>query len=88
MKQLDSEVIRTMIAECVKNRPGTPITTFYKWVPDGAYDDQGSCTRLFIHAGFAYLMASKMWVESDGRDRLPEWMQVEWGSYPDLPAKP
>lgn len=62
----------------------------HPWVTeDGPYDYQDHLTRLFIHQGFAYLVASKSWVEDQvANKRLPEWMQAPWGTYPNLPAKP
>lgn len=80
--------IAEIAAECLRNRPDPPITLTHKWVPDGAYDDSKSKTRFFIYNGFAYLIVSKMWVDSEGRDKLPDWLQKQWGTYPDLPPKP
>lgn len=84
MKQLDPEAIKYITGLCLMKRPDPPITKTHKGATDGAYDISKTNTRVFIHNEFAYLIASKMWVESEGRDRLPEWMQVPWGSYPDL----
>ena len=65
-------------------------TKTHAWVTeDGAYDFGDHCTRMFIHNGFSYLVASKMWVDDEvANKRLPEWMQKPWGTYPELPPKP
>jgi hypothetical protein len=62
----------------------------HPWVVvDGPYDFEDHQTRMFIYNGFSYIVAAKMWVEDkEGCKRLPEWMQVPWGSYPNLPPKP
>lgn len=85
MKQLEQETIKQIVEQCLKTRPEPPLTKTHKGAPDGAYDTSKTKTRIFVHNEFAYLIASKLWIDSDGRDRLPEWMQVPWGSYPDLP---
>ena len=62
----------------------------HKWVTeDGAYDYSEHQIRLFIHKGFAYRMASRMWVEDEVQNlRLDPWMRAPWGTYPELPPKP
>lgn len=85
MQQLAQETIDKIIKECLQNRPETPITKTHKNVPNGAYDTSKTNTRVFVYNEFAYFMASKMWIDSGNRESLPKWMQVDWGSYPDLP---
>lgn len=65
-------------------------TKTHPWVlEDGPYDYNDHLTRLFIWNGFAYLVASKLWVDDEvANKRLPPWMQAPWGTYPNLPAKP
>ena len=67
-------------------RDTPPLTYFYKHVPNGVYDDLKSKSRLFIYDGFAYIIISKLWIESD-TSRLEEWQAKPWGTYPDLPPK-
>lgn len=87
--QLDKQVIDNIAAECLKARPEPKTTLFYRHASDGAYDEEETKSRRFIHGGFCYLVASKMWVEDEvGNKKLPEWMQAPWGTYPDLPPKP
>jgi len=61
----------------------------YPWViEDGVYDYEDHQVRLFIHNSFSYYIVSKMWVNNDERGELPDWLSVEWGTYPNLPPKP
>lgn len=88
MKQLTQEQIAAVI-ENIKANQYIRDRTSHAWVPDGAYDYGAHCLRMFIWNGFCYLSAAKMWVDDQEKNkRLPEWMQVPWGSYPELPAKP
>lgn len=88
MPQLDEQQIQHIIEEVkatqyIRDRKSHP------WVPDGAYDNLSHCTRVFFYNGFAYLVASRMWVDDEvANKRLPEWMQKPWGTYPDQPPKP
>lgn len=84
-QQLKPEQIKWMGGLCQMKRPDPPITLTHKGVPDGAYDVSKTNTRIFVYNQFAHMIASKMWVESEDNSGLPEWMRVEWGSYPDLP---
>jgi hypothetical protein len=81
IKAVVEEIHQTQFIRTMRSHP---------WVPeDGAYDFEDHGTRLFIHEGFAYYIASKTWVEDQiANKRLPEWMRAPWGSYPELPPKP
>lgn len=87
MKQLDAEAINWIGGICLMDRPDPPVTLTHKNVPNGAYDISKTKTRVFVYNEFAYLIASKMWVDDEvANKRLPLWMQEPWNSYPDLPA--
>lgn len=77
--------IEAIYQGCKRNTP--PLTYFYKHVPNGAYDDVSSKSRLFIYGGFAYIIISKLWLESGDLTRLSGWEKEPWGTYPDLPLK-
>ena len=82
------ELIEQLIKEAKSYRPEEPVTRFYKWVPDGVYDCVKDKCRHFIHDGFSYFTASKMWIENPNQNhRLPDWMKLPWLAYPDFPPK-
>lgn len=62
----------------------------HRWVTDsGCYDDNVLSLRTFVYNGIACYYASKMWVDDPIQNkRLPEFMQLPWGTYPDMPIKP
>ena len=83
------QLIEQLTQEAKQYRSEEPASKFYKWVPDGVYDSSKEKSRHFIHDGFSYFVASKMWIENpQQKHRLPEWMQLPWLSYPDFPPKP
>lgn len=81
---------KSEIIDWIKANQYIRISKTHGWVTeDGAYDTSTCKTRMFIYNGFAYLVASKLWVDDVvANKRLPEWMQKPWGSYPDIPPKP
>lgn len=93
--QLLPAQIEAIYSEVISRRE-LPARINYKWVTENGvfditHDYLGNkyYSRDFVYNGKIIYTANRTWVEDPiANKRLPEWMQLPWGTYPDLPEKP